>query len=164
MAKKMKRSPVRVPKDKDSWRNKDFLNMCHWIEKELFNYDDNQKLQKAACLRLQGLKKGKIIANNKIADNGNYTVECVFNTFKADKEKILKALKYKTFKNETTKMAYICAIVRGDINDMYTRMKNVEVAKSKQESINIDAQNSDPVEYHSQTESNTENQTFEDIW
>lgn len=164
MAKKMKRSPVRVPKDKDSWRNNDFLNMCYWIEKELFNYDDNQKLQKAACLRLQGLKKGKIIANNKIADNGNYTVECVFNTFKADKEKILKSLKYKTFKNETTKMAYICAIVRGDINDMYTRMKNVEVAKSKQESINIDAQNSDPVEYHSQTESNTENQTFEDIW
>ncbi len=166
MAKRMTRIQD-CEKKNNSWGNKEFLSMCLWIEKELFNYDENQKLQKQACLRLQGLKKGKVIANNNTKDNGNYSIECVFNTFKLNKEKILKALQYKTFKDETSKMAYICAIVRNNINDMYIRMKDAELKQKKNENLQIENQISKSAEYKSQTKTadNTiNNEIFEEIW
>lgn len=166
MAKRMTRVE-KTEKKKGTWDNQEFLSMCSWIERELFDYDENQKLQKQACLRLQGLKKGKVIANNKTKDNGSYSIECVFNTFKANKEKILKALKYKTFKDENNKMAYICAIVRGNINDMYIRMKDAQLKQEQSKNIQIEHQTSDAAEYKTQT--NTTNNKinkdiYEEIW
>ena len=46
--------------DNQSWRE-----LCSWVEKEIFGYDSNQKLQKNAILRLKGLSTGQVIANNK---------------------------------------------------------------------------------------------------
>ena len=58
-----------------------------------------------------------------------YPIDVIFNTFKANKYVILKAIKGKTFNSEDQKMAYICAIVSSRINDMYTRMKMQRKAK-----------------------------------
>ena len=137
--------------------------MCAWIEREIFGYDENQKLQKMACLKLQGLRSGKVVANNNTENNGNYSIDVIWNTFRANKLLILKALKNKTFPSEQAKMGYVCAIVRGHLNDMYQRMKNAELSKSKQDAVNIDVDSYNKNNYHKQT-IDRENSTFEDIW
>lgn len=144
-------------------KDADFKEMCAWIEKEIFGYDENQKLQKMACLKLQGLRSGKVVANNNIENNGNYSLDVIWNTFRANKLLILKALKNKTFSSEQAKMGYVCAIVREHLNDMYKRMKNAELSKSKQDAVNIDVDSYNKNNYHKQT-IDCENSTFEDIW
>lgn len=144
-------------------KDADFKEMCAWIEKEIFGYDENQKLQKMACLKLQGLRSGKVVANNNIENNGNYSLDVIWNTFRANKLLILKALKNKTFSSEQAKMGYVCAIVREHLNDMYQRMKNAELSKSKQDAVNIDVDSYNKNNYHKQT-IDCENSTFEDIW
>lgn len=155
--------------DKENFDRKDadFRKMCAWIEKELFGYNEDQKLQTMACLKLQGLRKGKAVANNNMEDNGNYSVEVVFNTFKVNKQKILRALKGKKFNLEANKMGYICAIVRNNINDVYTRMKNAKINQEKRESAALNKHpknNTDPVEYKRQTEDIPNSDKFEEIW
>ena len=137
--------------------------MCAWIEREIFGYDENKKLKKMACLKLQGLRSGKVVANNNIENNGNYSLDVIWNTFRANKLLILKALKNKTFSSEQAKMGYVCAIVREHLNDMYKRMKNAELSKSKQDAVNIDVDSYNKNNYHKQT-IDYENSTFEDIW
>lgn len=144
-------------------KDADFKEMCAWIEREIFGYDENQKLQKMACLKLQGLRSGKVVANNNTENNGNYSIDVIWNTFRANKLLILKALKNKTFSSEQAKMGYVCAIVREHLNDMYKRMKNAELSKSKQDAINIDVDSYNKNNYHKQT-IDYENSTFEDIW
>lgn len=144
-------------------KDADFKEMCAWIEREIFGYDENQKLQKMACLKLQGLRSGKVVANNNIENNGNYSLDVIWNTFRANKLLILKALKNKTFSSEQAKMGYVCAIVREHLNDMYQRMKNAELSKSKQDAVNIDVDSYNKNNYHKQT-IDCENSTFEDIW
>lgn len=144
-------------------KDADFKEMCAWIEREIFGYDENQKLQKMACLKLQGLRSGKVVANNNTENNGNYSIDVIWNTFRANKLLILKALKNKTFSSEQAKMGYVCAIVRGHLNDMYQRMKNAELSKSKQDAVNIDVDSYNKNNYHKQT-IDYENSTFEDIW
>lgn len=144
-------------------KDADFKEMCAWIEREIFGYDENQKLQKMACLKLQGLRSGKVVANNNIENNGNYSLDVIWNTFRANKLLILKALKNKTFSSEQAKMGYVCAIVREHLNDMYKRMKNAELSKSKQDAVNIDVDSYNKNNYHKQT-IDYENSTFEDIW
>lgn len=145
------------------WGNEEFLRMCSWIEKELMGYTGTQRLHKTACLRLQGLRKGQEVANNSQMMYGEYPLDVVFNTFKANKYIILKAIKGKTFGSEDQKMAYICAIVSNRINDMYTRMKNAKKSEEKSEKIDVGAQNSEAAEYQRQTEE-VINSTFEEIW
>ena len=144
-------------------KDADFKEMCAWIEREIFGYDENQKLQKMACLKLQGLRSGKVVANNNTENNGNYSLDVIWNTFRANKLLILKALKNKTFSSEQAKMGYVCAIVREHLNDMYQRMKNAELSKSKQDAVNIDVDSYNKNNYHKQT-IDCENSTFEDIW
>ena len=76
----MTRSKVKkdkTPKEDEIFSRKDaeFRAMCAWIERELFNYNGtDQHLHTKACLRLQGLRKGQNIANNKHDNYGNYLV------------------------------------------------------------------------------------------
>ena len=168
MAKKMTRSRVKkdkTPKKEEIFSRKDteFIEMCTWIEKELFNYDDNQHLHTMACLKLQGLRKGKTVGNNKTQDFGNYSVKCVFNTFKANKLILQNAIKGKAFADESKKMGYICKIIEGRINEMYLRMKNAELSKQKQEAIDTQAQDNETAEYKRQTDEST-NSIFEGLW
>lgn len=144
-------------------KNNEFLQMCSWIERELMGYTGTQRLHKNACLRLQGLRKGQHVANNSCEMYGEYPVNVVFNTFKANKFVILRAINGKTFETEDQKMAYICAIVSNRINDMYTRMKNAKKSEEKSEVIDIGAQNSEVAKYQRQTEE-VVNSTFEEIW
>ena len=133
----MTRSKVKkdkTPKEDEIFSRKDaeFRAMCAWIERELFNYNGtDQHLHTKACLRLQGLRKGQNIANNKHDKYGNYSVECVFNTFKANKLIIQNAIKGKDFADEYKKMAYICAIIEVRINEMYLRNRSLLILRHK---------------------------------
>lgn len=146
-------------------KNAEFLKMCEWIEVEIFHYniEKKERLHRMACLRLQGLRKGKAVGNNKSEDYGDYSVECVFNTFKAHKTEILNAIKGKTFADESRKMAYICRIVENHLNDMAMRMNNAKVTQEKQDYVDVQTQNDVATEYKKQTEE-IKNSAFEDIW
>lgn len=168
MAKKMTRRKTSDKPKKDTTftrKDEEFMKMCEWIEVEIFHYNiaNKERLHRMACLRLQGLRKGKPIGNNKTEDFGDYSVECVFNTFKAYKEEILKAIKGKNFADESRKMAYICRIVENHLNDMAIRMKNAKASQEKQEYIDTQTQSSDTAEYQKQT-AEVKNNTFEGIW
>ena len=141
----------------------EWLNLCSWVEKEIFGYDENQKLQKGAALRLKGLLTGQNVANNKCEKHGNYSCEVVLTTFKVNKDKILQAVATKDFTSEANKMAYVCAIIRNNINDVYARMNNAKKSEEKVKSANVDTIAHTGAEYVSKTEDKI-NKKLEEIW
>lgn len=158
----MEEAKKRKPMTKTN-KNKEWLELCEWVEREIFGYDENQKLHQAACLRLKGLQKGQVYANNK-ARSGNYPFNVVLNTFKIDKLKILSAIKGKTFRDEENEMAYICAIVSKDINEMYIKMKNANISERKVDNSDVTLHTKQEAEYHRQTQDVSTADKFEDLW
>ena len=78
-------------------KNKEWLDLCEYVKREILQYDNNMKIPKYLVLKLQGLKKGQHIANNNIdveACYDDYTILCAF---KLCKRKIVDYLA----KNET---------------------------------------------------------------
>ena len=143
-------------------KNQDFLDLCAWIEKEIMGYDENQKLQTKAVMRLQGLRRGQGYANTKVRANGNYSYDVILNTFKINKLEIQNAVRGKNFKSEEAKMAYVCAIVRGKINDVYDRMKSAEKSVEKIEQADTKAYAYQGAGY--QPKKKEYNDKFEELW
>lgn len=153
-----------MPESKKKERkDQSFLNLCAYIEKEIFGYDENQKLQKAAILRLRGLSSGKVIANNKIQSNGNYSFDVVLATFIENKSKILYAIRGKQFQNESNKMGYVCAIIRDKINDVYVRMKEAKQSDEKVESFHLSDDYQSVPEYTNSTKTDNKDK-FSELW
>lgn len=141
---------------------KQWKELFSYVEKEILNYDDNQKLQKNAVLRIKGLENGKVFANNSTKDNGNYSPVVIMNTFKACKQKIMYAIDNKNFENEDRTLAYICAIVRGSLNDVYNRMKRVEKEKKSIDKIDTSIISNDIKAEYSKKSDCTDK--FADMW
>lgn len=116
--------------EKNQWKD-----LFLYVEKEILDYDDNQKLQKDAVLRLKGLANGKVYANNKTQDNGNYSPTVLKVAFTINKNKIKESIRNKEFETESNKIAYICAIVRGSLNNVYEHVQKAEHNKKKVEYI-----------------------------
>lgn len=148
-------------------KDEKFRDMCLWIETELLGYDGvDQKIQKAGALVLIGLQRGQAVANNNCEQYGSYPIDVIFATFKINKFVIKNAIKNKKFDGELQKINYICAIVRNDLNDVYTRMRNAEMSKKKSEKANTEVQVNEVAEYQRQSEDINEfmNETFEELW
>lgn len=145
-------------KDNQLW-----YELCAWVEKEIFGYDENQKLQKKAVLRLKGLSRGQVIANNNCEKYGNYSFDVILTAFKVNKDKILKHVSNKEFVSEENKMAYVCAIIRDNINDVYIKMNNAKKSSDKTETININSITHTSAQYVKQSSEIT-NKKFEDLW
>lgn len=138
-----------------------------YIEKEILDYDENQKLQKNAVLRLKGLATGKVIANNKTEDNGNYSPNILKVAFMINKNKIKDAIRHKDFDSEDGKLAYICAIVRGSLNSVYEHIQEAERAKKKTECVDTSIMDYIGKEYREQTVSELTQKSpkkFEELW
>lgn len=116
--------------EKQQWKE-----LFTYIEKEILNYNDNQKLQKNAVLRLKGLSQGQVIANNKCEQHGKYSPEVLLVTFKINKNKIISAIKYKDFESEENKIAYMSAIVRDRLNDIDERLKSAKRRENLENNI-----------------------------
>jgi len=117
---KLKQPPKRKysEEEKALWR-KIFL----FVEKDILHYDNNQRLQKQAVLRLKGLQNGKVIANNKTKDNGEYPLEVVYGAIVLSKDGYLKFSENKDFKTESNAVAYLCAIAASKLNMVYDAWK-----------------------------------------
>lgn len=145
-------------------KDKDWLELCEWIEVNIFNYDiaKNQRLQKKACLILKGLRKGQNVANNKCQTYGDYPDNIILMTFKANKTQILNAIRNKNFENESNKMSYVCAIIREKLNDVYSRYLNAQKTQEKVDNIDTNI-----IEYQGAEFKTTEhriNTRLEGLW
>ena len=162
MAKKNKNKNTLLPRD-----NKEWMELCSWLELNIFEYEPTQKLQYAACLVLDALRKGQFVANNKLDTYGEYPMNVILLTFKANKLQILNAIKGKNFESEANKMKYVCTIVRDKLNDMTTRVLNAQKSQEKVESVDTNIIEYQGAEYQSSNKNNEKkklNSKFDDLW
>ena len=130
-------------------KNKEWIELCEYVKKEILSYDDNMKFPSYLALRLQGIKTGKHIANNKIQNQAKYDDRTLLFTFKICKPKILDYLhKNETsIKDERHKINLIMKFVEQEINDVYIRLQQ---GKKKEENIHkiaFDNQFNESAEY-----------------
>lgn len=153
-------------KEKLPRKDKDWLELCEWLEINIFNYHvPYQRLQTPACLVLMGLTKGQYVANNNNATCGYYPYNVILMTFKANKLKIQNAIRNKDFENdESKKMSYVCAIVRDKINDMYGRYLNAQKTQEKVESVDTSIMTHEGAEYKTNTTERKINKRLEGLW
>ena len=152
-------------KEKIPRKDKDWLELCEWLEINIFNYHvPYQRLQTDACLVLKGLQKGKDVANNNTEDNGFYPFNVILMTFKANKKQILNAIKGKEFKSERIKMTYICKIVQDKINDMYSRYLNAQKTQEKVDTVDTSIMTYEGAEYKTNASERKINKRLEGLW
>lgn len=156
---KPKNTRTKLPRRQGDW-----LELCKWLELNIFGYDSKQKLQYGACLILDGLRKGQFVANNNIDTNGEYPMEVVLITFKINKDRILNAIQNKDFESEAAKMSYICAIARNYINDVYTRYTNAQKTQEKVEKIDTSIIEHQGAEYQSTIKDYKKKDKFKELW
>lgn len=153
------KKPTQLARNKSEW-----LNLCAWLELNIFEYSSKQKLQKAACGVLDGLRKGQCVANKNQAMNGEYPLEVILMTFQIHKDKILYAVKNKEFDSELSKMRYVCAIARNYLNDVYSRYLNAKKTQEKAENLDTSIIDHEGAEYQSSTINKKTNSKFEELW
>lgn len=157
-----KKKETLLPRDKEQWNE-----LCAWVELNIFEYEPTQKLQRAACLTLEGLRKGQNTANNKQDTYGEYPINVILLTFKANKNVLLSALKGKNFESEDKKMRYCCAVVRDKLNDVYTRWLNTQKVQKKTDNVDTSIMESSSVEYKTVVKTEEEKKTeskYEGLW
>lgn len=157
-----KKKETLLPRDNEQWRE-----LCAWVELNIFEYESTQKLQRQACLTLEGLRRGQVTANNKQDTYGEYPINVILLTFKANKNVLLSALKGKNFESEDKKMRYVTAIIRDKINDVYTRYLNAQKSQEKVERVDTSIMDYHGAEYQNSNknnESKKNNNKFDDLW
>lgn len=117
---------------------KDWDELYQYIKKDIFEYDESQKLPKYMILRIKGLKDGKFIANKKIKPMANYEYNHILYTFKINKMKLKQIVKSQDFKNEQHKFNTIMIIIEKEINDVVHRLKQTEKSEEKIEKMHIE--------------------------
>lgn len=151
-----------TPEEKKN--HQDFLKVCAYIEKDLLGYENNQKLQRMAALKVKGMAKGQIVANNKCEKYGEYPFEVILLTLKANKITIINALKKKNIESESGAVGYISAIIRDKLNDMYTRYIRAKKSEEKIESINTEVIEYKGADYQPIKRDNKNEDKFKDLW
>lgn len=153
-----------IKKDKNG--NDDFFALCYYVEKEILDYESNQKIQKKAVLRLRGLSSGQNIANNYCQEYGEYPYEVILMAFKIYKNQIKNGLKNKNIDGEENKIAYACAIVRDKLNDIYSRYITAKKAQDKIDTINTDVMEYQGAEYKPTVDKNKNKKEdkYKDLW
>jgi len=138
--------------------------LYQYVKKEILQYDENQSLPQNIVLRLKGLQKGKLMANNNTKDYANYSFDVILNTFKICKTQILNAIQNKNFNDEITKFLYISKIVENNLNDVYLRMKKIKESQSKIQNIDTTIFNHEGANYKRKTEENIISKKYKKLW
>lgn len=133
--------------------NKDWLELCEYVKKEILEYDDNMKFPQYLALKLQGMKKGQHIANNNIKVQANYDDKTLLYTFKLCKQKIVTYLHQneKKIKNEQHKINLIIKMIEPEINDVYLRLQEIKRVKSRVENTSFKNQQNVSADYTKKT-------------
>lgn len=151
-----------TPEEKKN--HQDFLTLCTYIETEILGYEKTQKLQRAGVNRVRGLAKGQVFANNKQEQHGEYPYEVILLTLKANKIKVINAMRNKNFDSEAQAIGYMAAIIRDRLNDMYTRYINVKKSKEKIKSVDTDIIGYKGAEYKPVKRDEKNEDKYEDLW
>lgn len=151
-----------TPEEKKN--HQDFLTLCAYIETEILGYEKTQKLQRAGVNRVRGLEKGQVFANNKQEQHGEYPYEVILLTLKANKIKVINAMRNKNFDSEAQAIGYMAAIIRDRLNDMYTRYINVKKSKEKIKSVDTDIIGYKGAEYKPVERDEKNEDKYEDLW
>lgn len=134
---------------------------------EFFEFDllqhNKERMQKQACLVIEGLKTGKGIANNKTKSNGEYSYKEAYYAAVYCKNKILTSFRTKQFEDETGKVRYACAIIRNNINTISQNLKERDSAEKKVISMPMDNLEHDAAEYVRKSE-NVMDSKLEELW
>lgn len=141
---------LRAVKGKD---NKGWLELCEYVKQEILEYDENMKFPQYLALKLQGLKKGKYIANNNIKSQANYDDRTILYAFKLYKKKIVTYLHNNAsrIKDEKHKINLIVKMVEPEINDVYLRLKELEKSNARTKNLSYDNQSNDHADYTKKT-------------
>lgn len=153
---------VLTPEEKKN--HQDFLTLCAYIETEILGYEKTQKLQRAGVNRVRGLAKGQVFANNTQEQHGEYPYEVILLTLKANKEKVVNAMRNKNFDSEAQAVGYMAAIIRDRLNDMYTRYINAKKSKEKIKSVDTSAIEYKGAEYKPVERNNKNEDKFKELW
>lgn len=151
-----------TPEEKKN--HQDFLTLCAYIETEILGYEKTQKLQRAGVNRVRGLAKGQVFANNKQEQHGEYPYEVILLTLKANRIKVINAMRNKNFDSEAQAIGYMAAIIRDRLNDMYTRYINVKKSKEKIKSVDTDIIGYKGAEYKPVERDEKNEDKYEDLW
>lgn len=142
-----------MARTKNEPKNKEWIELCEYVKKEILQYDENMKFPTYLALKLQGLKKGQHIANNNIesvACYDDYTLLCAF---KICKSKILTYMEKNgtKIKDEKHRINLIIKIVEPEINDVYIRLKQAQKREEKIVDTSFDNQFNNGAKYTKKT-------------
>ena len=141
-----------------------FDQLYQYIKKEIFGYDDKQKLPKYMVLRLIGLKDGKFIANNKTNSMAQYDYLHILYTFKINKMKIQNIVQSSNFENERHKFNTIMLIIENEINDVVNRLKQVKKSEEEIKSMSVDNIIHEGANYKNKNIHKKFNKELEELW
>ena len=142
-----------MARQKAELKDKEWKELCEYVKKEILQYDNKMKFPKYLALRLQGLKKGQLVANNEYeiqAQYDDYTILCAF---KLCKQRIVDYLHDNAtkIKDERHKINLIMKIVEPEINDVYLRLKNIKRTQEHIQGESFNNQSHEGAEYKKKT-------------
>ena len=150
------------------YKYEEWIDLCTWVEREIFQYNSNMHIGKKASLVLSGLRHGQAVANNGFDVYGDYPLNVIKMTFIMQKAEILKAMRGKEFKGEEAQMKYVCAIIRDKIPNVYLRWLSSQKSEEKVEAMNTDNLEYQGAEYKIKTETKTTqsklDDKFKELW
>ncbi len=135
-----------------------FSKLCKYIEKNILKYDDNQHLKKDAILRIKGLERGTVVANNNVKDVAYYDYRTIYFTFVKCTNDINKSLSKKDINTEVGRVAYMCAIVRNKIDFVYNQLKQADRMANITSNVQLPENRA---EYQSKSKQSNK---FEEMW
>lgn len=110
---------------------KQWNDLYYYIKYKILKYEDSKKLPNSLVLRLKGLAEGKFMANNNIKAHADYSFELILTTFKYCKLDILRAINSNVIKDESHMINYMMLLVENNINTVYDKLKNRQLANEK---------------------------------
>lgn len=123
--------------------NEKWNELYQYVKKEIMGYRDNQKLSHYIVNKLKNLRNGDIVRRNTAMTNNGYPYDIILNTFKLNKQIIIKNTKGKTFEDEKHRFNYIMIIISDSINDVYNRTLHKEKENEIIKNIDIKSNNRD---------------------
>lgn len=154
---------MRAKTNREPKGNDEFYELCAYIEKEFYGYDENQHLKKPACLWLRGLMNGKEAGWVEVNGVSNYPIKVALIAFQINRNKILNTIQNLEFKSEEAKMKYICSMVSNDIDNVYMRLKRVEKTKENIDKLDTNILSHNGGEYQKKTEE-LRNKKLNELW
>ena len=144
--------------------NTDWFDLCAWVERNIFEYEPEQKLGKEASITLRGLQHGQSVGNSNHQTFGEFPFEVIKMTFILYKTDILYGIRYKEFRNEASKMLYVCAIVRKHLNDVYTRYLNAKRSQKQIEHMDTSVTEYQGAAYKKEAPKTKNEEEIKDLW